>query len=49
MESGFSSSIKGYVDSSQKKDTVILQSIKAGTEAELGTEVSLELSNESIK
>lgn len=49
MENGFSSSIKGYVDSSKKKDTVLTQSLSAGTKAELGTEVSLELSNESIK
>lgn len=49
MESGFSSSMAGYVDSSEKKGKVITQSIEAGTEAELGTEVSLELSNGSIK
>lgn len=49
MESGFSSSINGYADSSEKKDTVVSQSMKAGTKAELGTEVTLELSNESVK
>ena len=49
MESGFSSRIKDYGDSSEKKNTVLLQSIKPGTEAELGTEVMFIVSNESIK
>ncbi|MBQ2904660.1 MAG: PASTA domain-containing protein [Clostridia bacterium] len=49
MESGFSSRIKDYGDSSEKKDTVLLQSVDPGTKAELGTEVMFIVSNESIK
>ena len=49
MEKGFSSRIKDYGDSSEKKNTVLLQSVKPGTKADLGTEVMFIVSNESIK